>query len=131
MTSIFSKIVEGVIPSYKIDENEKYFAFLDINPLSKGHTLVIPKKEIDYIFDLSDVEFSELFLYAKKIAKAIDKAYPSLKIGIAVLGLEVAHAHIHLVPQHDGNTLNFKNQKLKISDVEYLDIVKNIQKELL
>ena len=130
MATLFTKIIKGEIPSYKVAETDSFYAFLDINPLSKGHTLVIPKREIDYIFDLSDDEFSALFVFAKKIAFAIDKAYPSLKIGIAVLGLEVPHAHIHLVPQHDGNTLNFKNKKIELTNDEYIEIAVNIQNAL-
>jgi len=130
MATLFSKIILGEIPSFKIAETDQFYAFLDINPLSKGHTLVIPKREVEYIFDLTDEEFTALFLFAKKIASAIDKSFPSLKIGIAVLGLEIPHAHIHLVPQHDGNTLNFKNKKLQLTTDEYFDIVKNIQASL-
>ena len=98
MSGIFTKIVNGEIPSYKIAEDEKYYAFLDINPLAKGHTLVIPKKETDYIFDISDEELAGLMVFAKKVAKALEQVVDCKKVGIAVLGLEVAHAHIHLVP---------------------------------
>lgn len=111
MASIFSKIVKGEIPSYKVAEDEKYYAFLDINPLQKGHTLVIPKKETDYIFDLTDEELAGLMVFAKKVAKAIQASIPCQRVGIAVLGLDVPHAHVHLVPLNTGNDLNFCNPK--------------------
>lgn len=111
MASIFSRIVSGEIPSYKVAEDENYYAFLDINPLQKGHTLVIPKKETDYIFDLSDDELSGMMIFAKKVAKAIGRTIPCLRVGVAVLGLDVPHAHIHLVPLHSGDDLNFCNSK--------------------
>ena len=128
MATIFSKIVNGEIPCYKIAENEKCFAFLDINPLKKGHTLVIPKCETDYIFDLDDNMLAELTLFAKKIAKAIEKAIPCKRIGIAVLGMEVPHAHIHLVPINSEADVNFFNQKLKLSSEEMIKIVEEIRK---
>ena len=108
MASIFSKIAKGEIPSYKIAETENCFAFLDISPIAKGHTLVIPKQEIDYIFDVEDSLLSELNIFAKNVAKAIQKAYPCPKVGIAVIGLEVPHAHIHLVPLNSVGDLDFK-----------------------
>lgn len=111
MASIFSRIVSGEIPSYKVAEDEDYYAFLDINPLQKGHTLVIPKKETDYIFDLSDEDLAGMMIFAKKVAKAIGKTIPCLRVGVAVLGLDVPHAHIHLVPLHSGDDLNFCNPK--------------------
>lgn len=111
MASIFSRIVSGEIPSYKVAEDEDYYAFLDINPLQKGHTLVIPKKETDYIFDLSDEDLAGMMIFAKKVAKAIGKTIPCLRVGVAVLGLDVPHAHIHLVPLHSGDDLNFCNHK--------------------
>lgn len=111
MASIFSRIVSGEIPSYKVAEDEDYYAFLDINPLQKGHTLVIPKKETDYIFDLSDEDLAGMMIFAKKVAKAIGKTMPCLRVGVAVLGLDVPHAHIHLVPLHSGDDLNFCNPK--------------------
>ena len=111
MASIFSKIVNGEIPSYKVAEDECYYAFLDINPLQKGHTLVVPKKETDYIFDLTDEELAGLMVFAKRVAKAIGKSIPCLRVGVAVLGLDVPHAHIHLVPLHSGDDLNFCNPK--------------------
>src|SRR5512136_1439904 len=98
MSSIFTRIINGEIPSYKIAEDERYFAFLDINPLAEGHTLVIPKKEVDYIFDIEDEDYKGLFLFAKKVARGLVRTVPCKRIGIAVVGLEVAHAHIHLVP---------------------------------
>lgn len=122
MASIFTKIVNGEIPSYKVTENDKYYAFLDINPLQKGHTLVIPKKETDYIFDLTDEELSGLIVFAKKVAKAIEKTVPCQRIGIAVLGLDVPHAHVHLVPLNSGDDLNFCNVKKHFSneDMQFL-----------
>lgn len=111
MASIFSKIVKGEIPSYKVAEDENYYAFLDINPLQKGHTLVIPKKETDYIFDLTDEELAGLMVFAKKVAKAIQASIPCQRVGIAVLGLDVPHAHVHIVPLNSGNDLNFCNPK--------------------
>ncbi|MFZ4549650.1 MAG: HIT family protein, partial [Bacteroidales bacterium] len=98
MAGIFSRIASGEIPSYKIAENEKFFAFLDINPLAKGHVLVIPKQEVDYIFDIEDEMYKDLWLFAMKVAKAVKKVVPCIKVGVAVIGLEVPHAHIHLVP---------------------------------
>ncbi|WP_276803323.1 HIT family protein [Odoribacter laneus] len=111
MASIFTKIIRGEIPSYKVAESDKYYAFLDIAPLQKGHTLVVPKQEEDYIFDLSDEELAGMMVFAKKVAKALQKSVPCQRIGIAVLGLDVPHAHIHLVPLQQGNDLNFSNPK--------------------
>lgn len=111
MASIFTKIIRGEIPSYKVAESDKYYAFLDIAPLQKGHTLVVPKQEEDYIFDLSDEELAGMMIFAKKVAKAIQKSVPCQRIGVAVLGLDVPHAHIHLVPLQQGNDLNFSNPK--------------------
>lgn len=111
MASVFSRIVTGEIPSYKVAEDDNYYAFLDINPLQKGHTLVIPKKETDYIFDLSDEELAGMMVFAKRVAKAIGKTIPCLRVGVAVLGLDVPHAHIHLVPLHGDDDLNFSNPK--------------------
>ena len=118
MASIFTKIVNGEIPSYKIAENDNYFAFLDINPLAKGHLLVIPKQETDYLFDLDDEALSGLILYSKQIAIALKEAIPCKRIGMAVLGLEVPHAHIHLVPLQKEGDINFSNPKLKLSKEE-------------
>jgi histidine triad (HIT) family protein len=126
MASIFSKIVSGDIPSYKVAENDRFLAFLDINPLAKGHTLVIPKKETDYIFDLDDKEYQELFLFAKKVALAIDKTVQCERVGIAVIGLEVAHAHIHLVPINGIYDIDFSKPKLKLSQEEFQMIADKI-----
>ena len=120
--SIFTKIVSGEIPSYKIAEDENHLAFLDINPNTKGHTLVIPKKETDYIFDLDSEEYLGLFNFAKKVAKAMDKVISCERIGVAVIGLEVPHAHIHLVPLHDVSDINFERPKLKFPDSEMKEI---------
>lgn len=113
MSSIFSKIIRGEIPSFKIAENERFYAFLDVFPLVPGHTLVVPKKETDYIFDLSDDELSEILSFSRPIAKAIEKAFPCKRCGIAVIGLEVPHAHVHLVPMNCADDLNFTREKLK------------------
>ena len=128
--TIFSRIIAGEIPCHKIAETENCFAFLDISPLSKGHTLVVPKREVDYIFDLTDQELAELHLFAKKIAIAQKKAIPCLRIGQAVLGLEVPHAHIHLVPLQSEKDLQFSNPRLKLSDEEYAEIANAIKNEL-
>lgn len=111
--TIFSKIIAGEIPCYKVAEDEKFFAFLDINPVNWGHTLVVPKKETDYIFDIEDGDLAEMAVFAKRVAKAIGKAIPCRKVGVAVLGLEVPHAHIHLVPLRNEGDMDFRN---KISD---------------
>lgn len=126
--SIFSKIAAGEIPSYKCAENEKFYAFLDINPLVKGHTLVIPRREEDYLFDLSDEELQEMIVFAKKVAAAIKKAFPCKKVGMAVLGLEVPHAHIHLVPLNSEGSMNFSNPKLKLTEEEFNEIAEKIRK---
>jgi len=127
MATIFTKIINGEIPCYKIAENESFFAFLDINPLTKGHTLVVPKKETDYIFDIEDAELSAMTLFSKKVAKAIEKAITCKRIGIAVIGLEVPHAHIHLVPLNGMGDLNFANPKLKLSKDEFEEIAEQIR----
>jgi histidine triad (HIT) family protein len=119
MPTIFSKIIKGEIPSYKIAENEDFFAFLDINPLKEGHTLVIPKNETDYIFDLEDVNLSAMILFSKKVALAIKSAVPCNRIAVVILGLEVPHAHIHLIPMDTMEDVNFKNKKLKFSPEEF------------
>lgn len=126
MASIFTKIAQGEIPSYKVAEDEKFFAFLDINPLSKGHTLVIPKAEVDYIFDLEDELLSELHLFAKKVAKAIEKTIECKRIGVVVYGLDVPHAHVHLIPLIEGNEINFNREKIKLSQEEFISIAKAI-----
>lgn len=130
MASIFSKIIAGEIPSYKIAENDKFYAFLDINPLQKGHTLVVPKKEIDYIFDIEDKDLAEMIVFAKKVAKAIKEAIPCVKIGVAVIGLEVRHAHIHLVPMQKEGDLNFSNKKMTLPAEEMKSIAKNISEKV-
>ena len=122
MPSIFSKIVSGDIPAFKVAEDENHVAFLDIFPLAKGHVLVIPKKETDYIFDLDSEEYLGLFSFAKKVAKAMDKIISCERIGVAVIGLEVPHAHIHLVPLHDVSDINFERPKLKFPDSEMKEI---------
>ncbi len=129
MATIFSKIVAGEIPSYKVAENEQFYAFLDINPLVKGHTLVIPKREVDYIFDLTDEELAAMHVFAKHVALAIQKAFPCRKVGEAVLGLEVPHAHIHLVPMQNEKDMIFSNPKLKLTDKEFKSIAQAIAKE--
>ena len=126
MASIFTKIIHGEIPSYKIAEDDYYYAFLDINPLTKGHTLVVPKKEIDYIFDLDDLTLGDMMVFSKKIAKAIQKVVPCKRIGVAVLGLEVPHAHIHLVPINGGNDIDFSKPKLKLTPEEFKEIAAKI-----
>lgn len=126
MSSIFTKIVRGEIPCYKVAETESCFAFLDINPLVKGHTLVVPKKEIDYLFDVEDSLYTELFLFAKKVSQAIKNTIPCLRVGVAVIGTEVPHAHIHLVPLNHMGDLNFANPKLKLSTDEFQKIAKTI-----
>lgn len=127
MATIFSKIVAGEIPSYKVAENDDFYAFLDINPLVKGHTLVIPKREVDYIFDLSDAELAAMHVFAKHVALAIQKAFPCRKVGEAVLGLEVPHAHIHLVPMQNEKDMIFSNPKLTLSDEEFRSIATAIR----
>ncbi len=126
MDSLFTKIIKGEIPCYKIAENENYLAFLDIFPLTKGHTLVIPKKEVDYIFDLDDQSLSGLHLFSKKVAKAIEKVVACKRIGVTVIGLEVPHAHIHLIPMNSEKDMNFSNAKLKLSPEEFKDIAQQI-----
>lgn len=130
MSTIFSKIINGEIPAYKVAESDDYLAFLDINPLAEGHTLVIPKKEIDYVFDMDEEAYSEFFLFARKVARAIKKVVPCTKIGVAVIGLEVAHAHIHLVPINDVYDIDFKKEKLKISRDRFLEIATMIAENI-
>ncbi len=126
MATIFSRIINGDIPSYKIAEDENYYAFLDINPLAKGHTLVVPKKEVDYIFDLDDNTLAGLHVFSKKIAKAIDKVIDCKRVGIAVIGLEVPHAHIHLVPLNGGNDIDFAKPKLQFCENDFIKIKNDI-----
>lgn len=130
MASIFSKIVAGEIPCYKVAENDKYFAFLDINPMVKGHTLVIPKHEVDYIFDLDDEELVGLHLFAKHIAKALKAAFPCQRIGMAVLGMEVPHTHIHLIPLQRESDMLFSNPKLTFTPDEFTKIAAQIREQL-
>ena len=130
MATIFSMIVAGDIPSYKVAENEQFYAFLDINPLAKGHTLVIPKREVDYFFDLTDEEIGAMQIFAKKVATAIKKAYPCVKVGQAVLGLEVPHAHIHLVPMQSEKDILFTNPKLQLTPEEFKEIADKIKNEI-
>lgn len=124
--TIFSKIVAGEIPSYKCAESDNFYAFLDINPLAKGHTLVIPKREVDYFFDLTDREIAEMQVFAKHVAQAIKQVCPCIKVGQAVLGLEVPHAHIHLVPMQSEGDLNFANAKLQLAPEEMQEIADKI-----
>jgi len=130
MASIFSKIVAGEIPCYKIAENDKFFAFFDISPLVPGHTLVIPKKEEDYIFDISDEDLAEMIVFAKKIAVAIKKAMPCRKVGVAVIGLEVPHAHIHLVPMQNEGDLDFRREKMHPTEEQFKEWQKKIVENL-
>ena len=126
MSSIFTKIVNGAIPCYKIAEDESYLAFLDVMPLAKGHTLVIPKKEVDLIFDLESEDFKNLWGFAQQVAKKVGAAMPCVRVGVAVIGLEVPHAHIHLVPMNTMQDLNFGNERLKLSPEEYQEIQNKI-----
>lgn len=130
MATIFSRIVAGEIPCHKIAESDKFFAFLDINPLSKGHTLVIPKEEVDYIFDLSDDTLSEMILFAKQVAAGIEKAIPCKRIGLTVIGLEVPHAHIHLIPINTESDMNFNHKKLTMTSEELAETAEFIRKQL-
>lgn len=122
MATIFSRIVSGEIPSYKVAENEEFYAFLDINPLTVGHTLVIPKREVDYIFDLNEDELGRMMQFAQKIAKRIDSVVECKRVAVAVIGLEVPHAHIHLIPIVKEGDMNFSNEKLKLTKEEFQDI---------
>ena len=126
MASIFTKIVQGEIPSYKIAEDDHHLAFLDMMPLVKGHCLVIPKQEVDLIFDLENEDFKNLWSFAQKVAQKMKKAFPDLRIAVAVIGLEVPHAHIHLIPIHKMEDMNFKNERLKFSAEEYREIQNHI-----
>lgn len=119
MATIFSRIIAGEIPCYKVAESDKFFAFLDINPLVKGHTLVVPKKEVDYIFELDDAELGEMMIFAKKVAKAIEQAVPCVRVGVSVIGLEVPHAHIHLIPVNKESDMLFSNKKLEMTKEEF------------
>ena len=129
MATIFSRIIQGEIPCYKIAENDRFFAFLDINPLSKGHTLVVPKHETDYIFNIDDEELGQMMVFVKKVAQAIEKAIPCKRIAVAVIGLEVPHAHIHLVPIITEGDLDFKKEHLKLTPEEFLEVQKRITEQ--
>jgi histidine triad (HIT) family protein len=131
MATIFTKIINGEIPCYKIAENDNYFAFLDINPLRAGHTLIVSKRETDYIFDLDDAYLAGLIIFSKKVAVAIKSAIPCNRIGVAILGLEVPHAHIHLVPMDTMEDINFKNPKLKFSAEEFKEIAAKINSKVI
>ena len=130
MASVFSRIIAGEIPSYKVAETDTCFAFLDINPLAKGHTLVVPKQEVDYIFHVEDSVYAELMLFAKKIGKAIEKAVPCERMGVTVIGLEVPHAHVHLIPINTLNDMNFAKPKLNFSKKEFEELAQEIRKNL-
>ena len=127
---IFSKIAAGEIPSYKCAESEKFYAFLDINPVAKGHTLVIPRREVDYIFDMDDEEIAEYQVFAKKVAMALKKAFPCRKVAQVVLGLEVPHAHIHLIPMNSEADVDFRKDKLKLTEDEFNQIAEAIRNKL-
>ncbi len=126
MSSIFTKIINGEIPAYKIAEDDKHLAFLDILPVAKGHTLVIPKKEVDLIFDLDSEEYKELWAFAQKVAKKVGAAIPCIRVGVAVVGLEVPHAHIHLIPLNSMSDLSFEKERLKFTPEEYQEIQNSI-----
>ena len=131
MSTIFTKIINREIPAYIISENSKFIAFLDINPLSIGHTLVVPKKEIDYFFDLDDDFLTEILLFSKKISKAIKKVTRCNRVGLSVIGLEIPHAHLHLVPLNEMNDIDFSKKKISLKDSELNDICKKIQSEII
>lgn len=126
MATLFTKIINGEIPCYKIAENDLFIAFLDILPVAKGHTLVVPKKEIDYIFDLPETELKELNLFAKEIARKIQAVIPCKKVGVSVIGLEVPHAHMHLIPINNISDMNFEKERLKFTQEEYIELCENI-----
>ena len=127
--TIFSKIIAGEIPSYKCAENDRFYAFLDSNPIAKGHTLVVPKHEVDYLFDLDDDELADMIVFAKRVAKAIRAAYPCRKVGMAVLGLEVNHAHIHLIPLQSEGDMDFRREKLQLTAEEMEEIAHRIREQ--
>lgn len=129
MATIFTRIINGEIPCYKIAEDEKHFAFLDINPLAKGHTLVVPKKEVDYIFDLNTEELGDLMSFAKKVAQAIEQAIPCKRVGLSVIGLEVPHTHIHLIPINKESDMFFGKEKLALSKEEFEAVAEAISKK--
>jgi histidine triad (HIT) family protein len=131
MPTLFTKIINGEIPCYKIAEDERYFAFLDINPLKEGHTLIIPKQEIDYFFDLDDDLLSGLILFSKKIAAAIESVIPCNRIAVAVVGLEIPHVHVHLIPMDTMEDVNFRNPKLKLTPEEFKEITEKIKEKVV
>lgn len=131
MSTIFSQIISGEVPAYKVAESNDYLAFLDINPLTPGHVLVIPKKETDYIFDIGDEEYMGLWVFAKIVAQGIQKVFPCPKVGVSVVGLEVAHAHIHLMPIHAVADMNFDRPKLSLSKEEMMDISKRLREAVM
>jgi histidine triad (HIT) family protein len=126
MSSIFTKIINGEIPSYKIAENDRFYAFLDIFPLAKGHTLVVPKQEIDYLFDLNDDLLADMMVFAKKVGKAIEAVVPCKRMGVTVIGLEVPHAHIHLIPINGILDMDFSREKLKLDQEEFESLAREI-----
>jgi histidine triad (HIT) family protein len=126
MPTVFTKIVNGDIPSYKVAEDDRFYAFLDINPVAKGHTLVIPKTEIDYIFDIEDDLYKDFLLFAKKVATGLKKVIPCEKVGLVVIGLEILHAHIHLIPLNSMDDINFSKPKLKLAPEEFDEIAAKI-----
>lgn len=130
MASIFTRIVRGEIPSYRVAETDRFYAFLDINPLAPGHTLVIPKEEVDYLFDINDRDYQDLMLFAKQVAGAIYKTIPCKRVGVAVLGMEVPHAHIHLVPLQTEGDLDFRKEKVQLTPEQFQEIAENIAKSM-
>jgi histidine triad (HIT) family protein len=130
MATLFTKIIRGEIPCYKIAEDDRYFAFLDINPLKAGHTLVVPKQETDYILDLDDDQLAGIAVFSKKVARAIESVIPCKRIAFAVVGLEVPHAHVHLIPMDNMNDINFRNPKLKFTPEEFKEIAEKISKKV-
>ncbi len=129
MATIFTRIIEGEIPSYKVAEDDRYYAFLDINPLAKGHTLVVPKKEVDYLFDLDDETLAGMMVFAKQVAAKIRKKIACKRVAVVVLGLEVPHAHIHLIPINDESDVDFKREKLHLSVEEFQKIASSLRGE--
>lgn len=130
MATIFSKIIAGEIPSFKVAESERFYAFLDINPVSKGHTLVVPKNETDYIFDMESEELAAMFAFAQRVAKGIKEAVPCKRVGVAVLGLEVPHAHIHLIPINSESDMDFRKPKIKLESSLMADIANDINSKI-
>ncbi len=128
--TIFSRIIAGEIPCYKVAEDERFFAFLDINPMTKGHTLVVPKVEVDYLFNLDDKTLADMMVFSKKVVSALEKSVDCMRVGVAVIGLEVPHAHIHLIPINKESDMNFKNAKLKLSQEEMTNIALKIRENL-